>query len=110
MKLGQLDRRITIQQKTVSRTALGDESESWSHLATVWAKVVPTSGREYFNAQAQQLVGNKTTVFRIRYLASARKDTELRVVYDGENYDIKHIAELGRNVGLDLVGEVNAEP
>lgn len=105
MKLGRLDRRITLQQKTVSRTALGDESESWATLAAVWAEVVPTSGREYFNAQAQQLVGSKLTRFRIRYLASARKDTELRVLYDSETYDIKHIAEFGRRVGLDLVGE-----
>lgn len=110
MRLGKLDRRITIQQKTVSRTALGDESESWATLAAVWAEVVPTSGREYFNAQSQQMTGSKYTRFRIRYLASASKDTELRVLYDDETYDIKHIAEVGRRVALDLVGESIAQP
>jgi len=29
--------RITIQTKTVARSAMGDETETWTDLATVWA-------------------------------------------------------------------------
>jgi len=105
MRSGELDRKITIQQKTESRTPLGGVTESWATLAAVWAKVIPLSGREYFNATAEQRVASKLTRFRIRYLAAARKDTQLRVLYDSETYDIKHIAEIGRHEALELVGE-----
>lgn len=105
MRAGRMDRLITIEQKTPERTPLGDVTETWGTLATVWAEVVPTSGREYFSAQSEQRVASKLTRFRIRYLAAAAQDTQLRVLYDSQTYDIQHIAEIGRRVGLDLVGE-----
>lgn len=106
MNAGELDRRITILQLTVTRSGLGDEVKSRSTLATVWAKVLPVSGREFANATVEQLLTEKTLRFRIRYLASARNDTKLQIVYDGQTYDVKHIAEIGRRVGLELVGVV----
>lgn len=109
MRAGRLDRSITIQQKTVTRTTLGDETESWADLATVWSEVIPMSGREYFNAQAQQVVVEEQLRFRIRYFAAAASDTELRISYNSKVYDITHIAEMGRRVGLELVGKALAQ-
>jgi SPP1 family predicted phage head-tail adaptor len=106
MRLGPLDRKITLQHYTTTRSQLGDEVLSWATLATVWAQVLPVSGREFANATLEQKLTEKTQRFRIRWLASARKDTKLRIVYDGETYDVKHIAEIGRRVGLELVGVV----
>jgi SPP1 family predicted phage head-tail adaptor len=109
-RLGKLDRWITIQSKTVSRTALGDPTETWGTLASVWAEVQPLSGREYFDGQASQRVSSKACRFRIRYLAAVSKDTQLRVLHDdGLTYDIKNIAELGRRDGLELTGEALAQ-
>lgn len=105
MRAGRMDRRITIQQSDSTRTALGDPNGSWTTLASVWAEVVPTSGREYTNGAAEQRVASRVTRFRIRYLAAAAADTQLRVLYNGQTYDIQHIAEIGRRQGLDLVGE-----
>jgi SPP1 family predicted phage head-tail adaptor len=105
LKIGGLDRKITIQQKTVSRTALGDETEAWGTLASVWAKVIPMSGREYFNGQSVQRTSSKFSRFQIRYLASVSQDTQLRVLYQGLTYDIQNIAEIGRKAGLELTGE-----
>ena len=106
MNAGELDRRVTLQSYTTVRSALGDEVRTWSTLAAVWAKVIPVSGREFANTTLEQKLTEKTLRFRIRWLASARKDTKLRVLYDGEAYDVKHIAEIGRRVGLELVGVV----
>jgi SPP1 family predicted phage head-tail adaptor len=107
MRAGQLDRKITIQHYTTTRSPLGDEVLSWVNLVPpVWAQVLPVSGREFANATLEQKLTEKTQRFRIRWLASARKDTKLRIVYDGETYDVKHIAEIGRRVGLELVGVV----
>lgn len=106
MRAGELDRKITIQQLAVTRSPLGDEVKAWSTLASVWAKVMPVSGREFANATVEQRLTEKTLRFRIRYLASARKDTKLQIVYDSETFDVKHIAEIGRRVGLELVGVV----
>ncbi len=107
MKLRDLDRQITIQQVPITRSTLGDEVKGTpTTLATVWAKVMPVSGREFANATVEQRLTEKTLRFRIRYLASARKDTKLQVVYDSETFDVKHIAEIGRRVGLELVGVV----
>lgn len=110
MRAGELDHKITLQQISVTRSALGDEIKTWATLATPWAKVIPVSGREFANATAEARFSGKVNRFRIRYLAAARKDTALRVLYDGDTYDIKHIAEIGRRVGLELVGETMGQP
>jgi SPP1 family predicted phage head-tail adaptor len=103
MKLGDLDRKITLRPTTITRSPLGDEIKTPGTPVTVWAKVMPVSGREFANATVEQRLTEKTQRFRIRYLASIRNDTKLQVVYDGQTYDVKHIAEVGRRVALDLV-------
>lgn len=50
MRAGELRHRITIQRQTVTRDGYGAEVPTWSTLATVWAKVVTTSGTEAIDA------------------------------------------------------------
>ena len=65
MKAGRLNRRVTIQQKSVARDALGAEVITWVDVATVWAEVSPYSGREFVALrQAQDEI---TTRITIRY-------------------------------------------
>lgn len=105
LNLGKMDRQIQLQQHGPSRSPLGDEIKTWTTLASMWAEVIPVSGRQFMNATLEQPLSSKTTRFRIRYLAAARNDTKLRIVYDGQTYDVKHIAELGRREGLEIVAE-----
>lgn len=105
LNLGKMDRPIQLQQFAPNRSPLGDETKVWTTLASVWAEVIPVSGRQFMNATLEQPLSSKTARFRIRYLAAARNDTQLRVVYDGQIYDVKHIAELGRREGLEIVAE-----
>lgn len=101
-----MDRRITIEQNTPTRSAAGAEVEAWATLATLWAEVNPRGGRETFAAQATQ--AETTTVFRIRFRSDiARK---MRINYGGNLYDIASIAEVGTREGLDILAtaQVNA--
>ena len=99
MRAGRLDRRLTIQSRTLARNARGDESASWSNTATVWASRRDVSGREFFSSS--EIRADISTVFRIRH----RDGVSVldRVIEDGLTYDIVHIARIGRREGLDLV-------
>ena len=54
---GKMTERVTFQAKSVTRNSLGEEVVTWGDVATVWAEVHPSRGRE-FNAanQTQQVV------------------------------------------------------
>jgi SPP1 family predicted phage head-tail adaptor len=76
---GRLDRRVTLQGKTVARGALGGHQEVWTAFATVWAEVRDLSGRETFNAKA---VGSAATqIITLRYRSDVHNDQ--RVVLPG---------------------------
>jgi len=46
MKIGKLDKRITLQSRSATLDDYGQELNSWSDIATVWANVKPLGGRE----------------------------------------------------------------
>jgi SPP1 family predicted phage head-tail adaptor len=62
---GILDKRITIQSRTVVRDAMGGETISWATVQTVWASIEPLKGAELF--AAQQVTANLTAKIRVRY-------------------------------------------
>ncbi len=99
MKAGNLDRRITISVKTATRDSYGAEIIGWSTLATVWAQVMPLSGREYFTAA--QFVPEAELKIRIRFREDF--DETAKITYNNIDYDILHIAEIGRQDGLEIV-------
>lgn len=65
MNAGELRKRVILQVKTVTRSASGEETITWSDHATVWASIEPLQGREYFTAQKEQ--SEVTTRIRIRF-------------------------------------------
>jgi SPP1 family predicted phage head-tail adaptor len=98
MRGGELDRRIVIQTVTETQDGYGGLVEAWSTFAEVWARKMEQSSKEFFaSAQenAEQLV-----VFRTRWLSGVT--TKMRVLYDGQLYDIEGWKELGRREGLEL--------
>lgn len=103
---GRLDRRVRIES-----AAAGDdgynETETWAPLATVWAHVIPTAGRE-----AREQLGREAMLsssFRIRYSprVAAVKADGFRLRYpatdDGQVWDIKSVVEIGRREGLEII-------
>lgn len=99
MKAGKLDRRITISVKTATRDTYGAEIIGWSTLATVWAEILPLSGREFF--VASQFVPEAELKIRIRFREDF--DETAKISYNNTDYDILHIAEIGRQDGLEII-------
>ena len=101
MKAGKLDRRIRIETKTATLDAYGQETVTWYLLAEVWAEVIPTSGREMI--ASMQVTPEVMTKFRIRYL-DGLKETD-RIIYKNDEYEISHIAEMGRTEGMEIMAK-----
>jgi SPP1 family predicted phage head-tail adaptor len=101
MRAGELDRRITLQTRSTSKSGTtGSTSEQFTTLATVWAQVKDLRGREF--AAARQVNAEITTVFRIRWRTGVN---ELgRILYNGRTYDVvAPPAEIGRREGLEIM-------
>lgn len=98
MRAGKLDRRITIQAKSVTTSARGEQIETWADVATVWAQARPNRGAERFSTM--QNVGTAVMTFHLRY----RSDVTVlhRISYDGKLWDILDVREIGRNVVTEI--------
>jgi SPP1 family predicted phage head-tail adaptor len=105
MNIGNMDRRIALQSASLSTNNYGEREQTWSTYATVWAQLKYRTGSE--KVQDDQVSSTEGATFNIRYSTdtSAAKASD-RVVYNGENYEILHIQELGRREGLSLVCEL----
>lgn len=100
---GKLDRRITIQQRTVSGNAYSEPIETWTTLATVWAGVeYPITGSDEETSDKLN-IARQRAIFTIRHLESV--DFVSRILYGTEIYDIERIAEVGRRQYLKLTAE-----
>lgn len=85
MDAGTLRERVTIQQKTVTRNAIGEEQESaWTTVATVWASYRPIKVSEM--VAGAQLTANFEAVFRIRNRSDI--DEEMRLIWRGVTFEI----------------------
>jgi SPP1 family predicted phage head-tail adaptor len=96
MRAGELRERITLQSNTSTRDGFGAEVPHWSTVATVWAKVVATSGNEQIATGASVV----TTIYTITLRERDDIDQSMRVLYDGLPLDIKAI------VGGEDTGEM----
>lgn len=99
LNAGRLDRRLDLQQRTITRDAAGGEIVSWVALATVWAAKRDITGRDRLRADAK--TAESSTAFTIRYRADLAVTD--RVVYAGTPHDIQHLAELGHKEGLEIL-------
>lgn len=101
---GKMDRRIKLQRAVEAQDGFGTPIKTWQDIAskpTVWAEVEPLGGRETF--ASQELLAEADSRFRVRYRTDIT--VEMRIVYQGDNYDIKSIAELGRHEGLEILAK-----
>ena len=105
MRAGRLDRRVTIQARTLTRNAYGEQVETWADVATVWGEKNDLKGREFL--AARQLSADITTRFRLRYRADVT--VQHRLVCEAVTYDINQVSEIGRRAGLDLFATARVE-
>jgi SPP1 family predicted phage head-tail adaptor len=104
MQPGKMDQRITLQRVTRTQDSIGGTTETWSDLATIWARVTPLAGAE---AQDAQRVSPQT---RFRAVIWWKGDADGspyytaadRVVWRGREYGVESVAPLGRNERMEL--------
>lgn len=99
----QLNKRVTIQERSDGEDAAGQPVDVWSDVATVWASIDAISGREYFASQANQ--AELQTRIRIRL----RDDITpaMRVVHGSTIYNIKAVLPQSRELHLMCTSGVN---
>jgi len=110
VRAGRLDRLISIQRKSVTRSNTGQEIVSWVSLATqLPASVAPLRGDERFNGA--QIVSQEQFEFTFRWF-SAISDLSVkdRIAYPSNDspgvdqvYDIVQVGEIGRREGFKVV-------
>ena len=102
MKIGNLNKRVTIQGRVVTQSTTGMEIETWSDLDTVWACVQPIKGKEFW--QAQQISSKLDMRVTIRYRSNV--STLNRLKYGNRYFDIVAVINTDeRNRFLTLMCE-----
>ena len=88
LSAGMLRKRITLQQQSASVDSYGQQVSTWTDVATVWASVEPSVGRELMAAQAVSL--DQPTTITIRWqpiFASPKAVAAMRAVYNGRIFN-----------------------
>lgn len=108
MDAGQLNRRIVIQSRDAGTDAAGQPVNTWTTLATVWANVKGATGMASIRQSAARegmAVEMNSYSFRIRFRTDI--DASARVVFGGQNYDIKQVRhDFAGREWTDLVCEL----
>ncbi len=99
MRSGRMDRKITIQKVTETRSSSGQITKTWSTFAAVWAHKIDSGSREFFS-RVNAEVGEFVTIWRIWFLSGLTQ--KMRIKYENEYYDIQGIKELGRREGYEI--------
>jgi len=100
MKIGDLNKRVTLQHKTRVADGMGGFSESYSDAATVFAAIRPTTAKELVQANSTAMVVSHR--IRIRY----RRDVKgsYRVKFGNRYFAIVSIINPEeKNEWLDLM-------
>lgn len=100
--IGKLDRPITIETPILATDSYGQKIKTFALFATTRANVKLGSEKEDFNSE--QFTSVNETIFKIRYRPGV--NTSMRIVYNGNNYDILGIKELGRLDALEIRTDV----
>lgn len=86
---GALRHTIQVQAKSRTSDGMGGYVETWVTTHTARAQKLEHGGHERF--LAQQVIGDNTVDFRIRYRAGIT--TAHRVLYDGAAYGIRAVVD-----------------
>jgi len=90
VKIGDLRHRITFQKETKTPDGHHGHTSTWEEVVTVWAKIEPVSGREYYYShQLKNAISHKIT---IRYRDGITE--ELRIVFEERIMKIESLINL----------------
>src|SRR3546814_6741718 len=72
MRTGDMDRRVTLQRFTTTQDEYGEEIQTWTDLATVFAEVRQQGGKEYLAAATT--LAERRVVFFLRWFPGLRSE------------------------------------
>lgn len=89
MDIGRLDKRITIQRRSNTLDAYGQQVNQWTDIATVWANVKPIGGREKLRSMVVESLLSHTVM--VRYSEALMPPTLAdgwRIVYGARIFNV----------------------
>lgn len=109
MLTGNLDRRIKLRQRSSHLLdEMGGQIDEWTDYWTVWANVKPVSDGERFGSG--NVKSYATHRFTIRYSQDvANIDPTWQLVFDGRDFEISGIKEIGRRLFLEITATAVGE-
>ena len=106
MRPGQLDRRLLIEQKSVTRdAAFGSEVVTWVPLATVWCSANDVLQPKAEATKQDIRVHTRPCRVLIRYRGDVTTDMRATLIDRGRVMQITSVAEFGRREATELMGE-----
>lgn len=90
MQIGKRQKRLAIQTKQTVRDDMGGFSHTWVTDKTVWASIVPASGKELLSGE--QVHAEVTHKITIRFYSGLT--TKNRLLYGSRVFDINFIKNI----------------
>jgi len=102
MRAGNLDRVILIERPNAPTSDIfGVKTQTWTTVATMRAQKLSNA---IINKEGERgNASDATLTFRTRWIANVT--LECRVTYEGQQFKITALTEIGRHVGLDITCE-----
>lgn len=100
MRAGNLDRVIQIQNASTVKNVFGTPIQTWAPVTTMRAQQLQNAAT---NSEGIREVSDDTITFRMRFIDGVT--LESRVTYNGQQFKIQSVKEIGRRIGLDLICE-----
>lgn len=91
MDSGSMDQRVTLQSRSSTADAAGQDVITWVDVGTVWARRINQRSAEAF--EAAQMGDEDVVELHIRHRADVR--TTWRLEWNGDAYDITSVSDFG---------------
>ena len=85
--IGKMRERVVIQNKTITQSDSGFQSENWTNIQTVWAKVDYSSGFE--EEEADRVIAQQKIKFTLHY--NSNISVSSRFLYRSNYYQIENL-------------------
>lgn len=84
MRIGKLNRRVSLQKLGPAQDAAGQSTDEWAEFAKPWANILFVNGKEFATAGSEASSATVSVMLRYRTDVTAA----MRIVYRGAIYNI----------------------
>lgn len=105
---GKMDRRVNVLRAAKSKDGFNADVLTWHPFASRWAEAVPVNDAE--RLRAGEVLGQKKYRFVLRSDPDTRTiDHRDRLTFDGLEYDINGVKEIGRREFVEITATARAQ-